>query len=81
MYYTFIYRWNSRDLRKVIVAILKSWNAEQINKVNYVQSFKLMDKNIEKNDTKMLLIDTKDGDSLLDFLSKNFSQLERINVC
>lgn len=80
-YLLFVYRWKSRDLRKIIVAILKSWVADNVKKINYVQNYLLKDwKNIEKNEEKILLIYTQDTEKLLDFLSKNFPQIEKINL-
>ncbi len=76
----FTYRWNSRELRKIIVAILKSWTAENIKKFNYIQNYALNDKNIEKSEEKIVLIHTKNQSKLLEFLSKNFPQIERINI-
>ena len=80
-YLMFVYKWKSRDLRKIIVAILKSWVADNVKKINYVQDYVLKDwKNIEKNDEKILLIYTQDRDKLLDFLSKNFPQIEKFDI-
>ena len=79
-YCTFIYRWNSRDLRKIIVAILKSWMANEVNKINYVQNSKLSDGGIKKNEDKILFINTEDEEKLIWFLSKNFPQLERVII-
>lgn len=79
-YCVFMYEWNLRDLRKIIVVILKSWLAKEVNKINYVQNFGLLDKNIEKREVKILFINTDNEDKLLDFISKNFSQLRRMSI-
>ena len=80
-YLMFVYKWKSRDLRKIIVAILKSWMADNVKKINYVQNYVLKDwKNIEKNEEKILLVYTQNKDKLLDFLSKNFPQIERFDI-
>ena len=76
----FTYGWKSRDLRKIIISILKSGVAESIKKVNYVQNYSLKDNNIEKKEEKMLLISTENEIKLIEFLSKNFPQIERIYV-
>ena len=77
-YLTFVYKWKSRDLRKVILAILKSWIANNIQKLNYVQKFSLNENKLEKQESKILLINTDDEKKLMDFLSKICSQMERI---
>ena len=73
-----LYRWKSRDLRKIIVALLKSWFATEIKKVNYVQNFVLVDTKLEKTEMKMLVISTENEEKFIEFLSKNFPQIERI---
>ena len=79
-YTTFIYKWNSRELKKIIWIILKSWIAYNIKKINYVQDFSLEEKNIKKSEEKILLIHSENQDKLLDFLSKKFPQIEKINI-
>ena len=79
-YTTFIYRWNSRELKKIIWIILKSWIAYNIKKINYVQDFSFEEKNIKKSEVKILLIHSENQDKLLDFLSKKFPQIEKINI-
>lgn len=79
-YVAFTYGWKSRDLRKIIISILKSGVAESIKKVNYVQNYSLKDNNVEKKEEKMLLISTENEIKLIEFLSKNFPQIERIYV-
>ena len=75
-YTTFIYRWNSRELKKIIWIILKSWIAYNIKKINYVQDFSFEEKNIKKSEVKILLIHSENQDKLLDFLSKKYTQIE-----
>ena len=79
-YMTFVYKWNSRELRKIILAILKSWMADNIKRVNYVQNYSLQEKWIKKEEEKLLLIHTENVDDLLIFLSKNFPQIEKIDI-
>ena len=76
----FVYKWISRDLRKIIISIFKAWLAVNIKKINYVQSYSFNSGKIEKNWEKILLIYTQDKEKLLDFLSKNFSQIEKIDI-
>ena len=76
----FVYRWKSRDLRKIIMAILKSWFADSIKKINYVNDYSLVGNKVEKADEKLILINTQDSGKLIDFLSKNFPQMEEINM-
>lgn len=80
IFLSYIYRGKSRELKKIITAILKSWIAEKIKKINYVQDYSLESQKITKTEEKILLIYTQDENRLLDFLSKNFPQIEKINI-
>lgn len=80
IFLSYIYRGKSRELKKIITAILKSWIAEKIKKINYVQDYSLENQKITKTEEKILLIYTQDENRLLDFLSKNFPQIEKINI-
>ena len=80
IFLSYIYRGKSRELKKIITAILKSWIAEKIKKINYVQDYSLENQKIKKTEEKILLINTQDENRLLDFLSKNFPQIEKINI-
>lgn len=77
---TFVYRGNSRDLRKIILSLIKSWIADNIKRINYIQNYSFDDKSVKKDEEKLILINAKDYDKLMDFLSKNFPQIERINL-
>lgn len=77
---TFVYRGNSRDLRKIILSLIKSWVADNIKRINYIQNYSVNDKSVKKDEEKLILINAKDYDKLIDFLSKNFPQIERINL-
>lgn len=77
---TFVYRGNSRDLRKIILSLIKSWIADNIKRINYIQNYSVNDKSVKKDEEKLILINAKDYDKLMDFLSKNFPQIERINL-
>ena len=76
----YVYKWKSRDLRKNIVALLKSWLAVEIRKVNYVHSFEISNNTIQKIEEKLVIISTEKEEKLNEFLSKNFSQFERISL-
>ena len=78
-YMMFVYRWTARELKKIILAILKSWVADEIKRFNYVQNYSFKENSLEKTEEKILLFNTKEPDKLLDFLSK-FTQIERINI-
>lgn len=60
--------------------LLKSWVVKHVSKINYVQEFELNDKNIEKKESKVLLINTDNEDKLQDFLSKNVPQMRRVFI-
>lgn len=79
-YLTFWYKWSSRELKKIITAILKSWLADNIKRINYVQNYSINDKKVEKSEEKIILIHTDNYDKLTDFLSKNFSEIEELKL-
>ena len=74
----FSYDGSSRDLKRIIVSLLKSWCASKVEKFNYVQSFWLDDGNIKKSEIKYIIIYTEDEWKLLNFLSKNFPQVIKV---
>jgi len=81
IFVAFVYRWTSRDLKKIITAILKSWMANDIKRLNYVQNYSLKDKKVEKIEEKILLIQTENQEDLVEFLHNNFPQkIEEINL-
>jgi len=45
-----------RKLRYLINEILKSWSANEVKRINYVKSYKLVDWKITKQEEKVLLI-------------------------
>ncbi len=79
-YLIFWYKWSSRELKKIITAILKSWLADNIKRINYVQNYSINDKKVEKSEEKIILIHTDNYDKLTDFLSKNFSEIEELKL-
>lgn len=68
----------SRNLKKNITAIIKSWNANKIIKINYAQVFSLCEKNIQKSESKILIIDTENEDKLNQFIEGKFPNMERL---
>ena len=62
------------------MALLKSGLVNEVKKVNYVQSFVLNNSKIEKNEQKIIMVKTDDEEKFKTFLSKNFPQIERINI-
>ena len=72
----FSYSGGSRELKRIIISLLKSWCASKVEKFNYVQSFLLNEGNVEKNEIKYIVVYTDDEPKLLSFLSKNFSEVE-----
>ena len=54
--------------------------ADNVKKINYVQNYILQEKGVNKVEEKILLIHSEKQDGLLNFLSKNFPQIERIYV-
>ncbi len=78
--YIFTYGGKSRDLKRIITAILKSWLANNIYKINYWQKFSLNDKKVEKSEIKFLVINSENEEKLSDFLSKNFPEIEEFNI-
>lgn len=74
------YDGNSRELKRIIISLLKSWCVLKVHKFNYVQSFWLKKNVVEKSEIKYMIIYTDDESKLLSFLSKNFPQVERIEI-
>lgn len=76
----FSYSGDSRELRKIIISLLKSGCASKIHKFNYVQNFELKENVIEKSEIKYIIVYAEDESKLLKFLSKNFPQVVRVNL-
>ena len=76
----FSYDGNSRELKRIIISLLKSWCASKIHKFNYVQSFWVKENMVEKSEIKYIVMYTDDESKLLSFLSKNFPQVEKIEL-
>ena len=73
-YLAFVYKWNSRELKKIIIAILKSGLSDNIKRFNYVQGYSIKKNSVEKNEERILLVKSDNQSKLEDFLSKNFPQ-------
>ena len=78
--FLFSYAGSSRELKRIIVSLLKSWCASKVQKLNYVQNFWIDWSNIEKSEIKYIVVYSDDESKLLNFLSKNFSEVERIVI-
>lgn len=77
-YLTYKYVWKSRDFRKVVLALLKSWLVDEIQKMNYIHNYTLKNGKIDKWDIQLFMIHSIDQQKVDDFLSRNFPQIERI---
>jgi len=79
-YSIYSYSWTTRELKRVIISLLKSGNAISVKKVNYVQDFYLNEwGKVIKTEKKIVMIYTNDELKLSKFLEKN-SQLEKIII-
>jgi len=77
-----VYKYNgkSRDLRKVILALLKSWLAIEVQKMNYIHNYIMKDNKLFKWETQIFIVYSNDLEKVNDFLLRNFSQVERVNL-
>lgn len=58
---------------------MKSWLADDVKKINYVQNYSIKENGVVKSEEKILLVQANNQDELVDFLSKNFPQkIEKI---
>lgn len=73
------FKWNWRELKKIITTLLKSWKASEIQRTNYCNSFSIKDNKIEKSEIKILIIQTENEENLKNFIMKNFPFLEKID--
>ncbi len=62
------YDW--RKLRYLINALLKSGIVSEVKRINYVQSYTLREKSIQKQEEKLLLIFGSDQEKIKAFLLK-----------
>lgn len=59
-----------RKLKYLINWLLKSWLAQEIKRINYVKSYRLVDKSIEKQEEKLLVIIWLDNEKIKQFIQK-----------
>ena len=77
MLFTFPNDW--RKLRKLITWLLKAKLATEIKKLNYVQSYTLIDDGIVKKQEKLVYISTEHPDKVQIFLTKSFPEAKTIS--
>jgi uncharacterized protein involved in tolerance to divalent cations len=65
---------DGRKLRKLILGLLKAKLATEIKRLNYVQSYRLVNANIEKKEEKLIFIQTEQKEKVLAFLQKSFPE-------
>ena len=51
-----IYPNDSRKLRQLITWLLKSWLAQEVQRMNYIKSYTLVDNKVSKQEIKLLEI-------------------------
>lgn len=59
-----------RKLRYLINWLLKSWLVQEIKRINYVKSYYLIEKTIEKKEEKLLIIVWLDNEKIKQFVQK-----------
>jgi hypothetical protein len=59
-----------RKLRYLINWLLKSWLVQEIKRINYVKSYCLIEKTIEKKEEKLLIIVWLDNEKIKQFVQK-----------
>lgn len=59
-----------RKLRYLISWLLKSWIAQEIKRMNYIKSYRLVEKTIEKQEEKILIITWSDDEKIKQFVKK-----------
>ena len=67
----FFYKNDGRKLKHIITELLKSWAATEIKRINYIQSYTLHEKNIQKTEEKAVLVD---------YLPENLKKVEAILI-
>jgi uncharacterized protein involved in tolerance to divalent cations len=65
---------DGRKLRKLILGLLKAKLATEIKRLNYVQSYTLVNEHIEKKEEKLIVIQTEHKEKVLAFLQKSFPE-------
>lgn len=62
-----------RELKKLIIIILKKWLAKCINRINYMKSYYLLEGKIQIDEEKMVMIKTtvEKKEALIAFIKAN----------
>ena len=68
-----------RKLKKLITGLLKAQLATEIKRMNYIQSYRLKENQIEKKEEKLLYIQTTQPEKITIFLQKNFPEAKEIS--
>ena len=53
----FFYKNDGRKLKQIITWLLKSWAANKIRRLNYIQSYTLHEGKIQKNEEKAVIVE------------------------
>ncbi len=61
---------DGRKLRYLINWLLKSWLVQEIKRINYVKSYRIVEKNIKKQEEKLLVIIWPDNEKIKQFIQK-----------
>ena len=79
-YSLYSYNWTSRELKKAVISLLKSGNAVNVQKLNYVHDFVLDEWwKVMKTEKKLVMISTNDESKLSNFLEK-IPQFKKITI-
>jgi hypothetical protein len=70
---------DGRKLRKLITGLLKAKLATEITRMNYVQTYVLVAGNIEKQEKKLLWVQTDQPEKVSAFLQKSFPEGRQIS--
>ena len=68
-----------RELRKVIVSLLKSKVVTKVLKWNYVQEYSLKENKIQKNQKKILFVETDQKEKCLEIIKKQIEEVEELS--
>ncbi|MDR2541784.1 MAG: hypothetical protein LBD11_08880 [Candidatus Peribacteria bacterium] len=65
---------DGRKLKKLITGVLKAKLALEIKRMNYLQSYTLVENTVEKKEEKLLWIKTDQVEKVSAFLQKSFPE-------
>ncbi|MDR3169058.1 MAG: hypothetical protein LBU27_04805 [Candidatus Peribacteria bacterium] len=71
---------DGRKLRKLITGLLKAKLAMEITRMNYVQTYGLVEGKIEKQEKKLLWVQTDQPEKVSAFLQKSFPEGSQISL-